>query len=89
MCAESLRIMFELFRKKHPMKPVERSSAKRGAGFQPSVTNSAFIQCPQEEQVKDSGLSPCPLRPPAAGRRKNLEFEPLSTTALILEDRPS
>ncbi|XP_032408676.1 TBC1 domain family member 12-like isoform X4 [Xiphophorus hellerii] len=33
--------------------------------------------------------SPCPQRPPAAGRRKNLEFEPLSTTALILEDRPS
>ncbi|XP_049591306.1 TBC1 domain family member 12 isoform X1 [Syngnathus scovelli] len=27
-------------------------------------------------------------RPPAAGRRKNLDFEPLSTTALILEDRP-
>lgn len=23
------------------------------------------------------------------GRRKNLEFEPLSTTALILEDRPA
>ncbi|XP_061692410.1 TBC1 domain family member 12-like [Syngnathoides biaculeatus] len=29
-----------------------------------------------------------PQRPPAAGRRKNLDFEPLSTTALILEDRP-
>ncbi|XP_016368791.1 TBC1 domain family member 12-like isoform X2 [Sinocyclocheilus rhinocerous] len=26
---------------------------------------------------------------PAQGRRKNLEFEPLSTTALILEDRPA
>ncbi|XP_048843311.1 TBC1 domain family member 12 isoform X3 [Brienomyrus brachyistius] len=26
---------------------------------------------------------------PAHGRRKNLEFEPLSTTALILEDRPA
>ncbi|XP_022604377.1 TBC1 domain family member 12-like [Seriola dumerili] len=46
-------------------------------------------QCPQEEQVNDSGMSSCPQRPPAAGRRKNLEFEPLSTTALILEDRPA
>nr|XP_006630427.1 PREDICTED: TBC1 domain family member 12 isoform X1 [Lepisosteus oculatus] len=27
--------------------------------------------------------------PPQPGRRKNLEFEPLSTTALILEDRPA
>ncbi|XP_017289761.1 TBC1 domain family member 12 [Kryptolebias marmoratus] len=42
----------------------------------------------QEEEVKDSGASSCPQRPPAAGRRKNLDFEPLSTTALILEDRP-
>lgn len=43
----------------------------------------------QEEPVKDSSVSLCPQRPLAAGRRKNLEFEPLSTTALILEDRPS
>ncbi|XP_041117070.1 TBC1 domain family member 12-like isoform X2 [Polyodon spathula] len=27
--------------------------------------------------------------PPQSARRKNLEFEPLSTTALILEDRPA
>ncbi|XP_036871633.1 TBC1 domain family member 12 isoform X4 [Manis javanica] len=27
--------------------------------------------------------------PPQSSRRKNIEFEPLSTTALILEDRPS
>ncbi|NXG59586.1 TBC12 protein, partial [Hemiprocne comata] len=27
--------------------------------------------------------------PPPSGRRKNIEFEPLSTTALILEDRPA
>ncbi|XP_069394923.1 TBC1 domain family member 12-like isoform X2 [Paralichthys olivaceus] len=59
----------------------------------PSVSNQ---QCPQEEEeeeqeeeMKDSGVSPGPERPPAAGRRKNLEFEPLSTTALILEDRPA
>ncbi|XP_041865821.1 TBC1 domain family member 12 [Melanotaenia boesemani] len=40
----------------------------------------------QEEEVD---LSSCPQRPLVAARRKNLEFEPLSTTALILEDRPS
>ncbi|KAM9803759.1 TBC1 domain family member 12-like [Neosynchiropus ocellatus] len=39
---------------------------------------------------KDCSPALSPQRPPAAGRRKkNLEFEPLSTTALILEDRPS
>ncbi|KAM6915911.1 TBC1 domain family member 12 [Xenentodon cancila] len=43
----------------------------------------------QQEEEKDSGVSSCPQRPSSAGRRKNLEFEPLSTTALILEDRPS
>ncbi|XP_068182999.1 TBC1 domain family member 12 isoform X2 [Antennarius striatus] len=40
----------------------------------------------QEEGEAEAG----PRRPPsAAARRRNLEFEPLSTTALILEDRPS
>ncbi|XP_060943856.1 TBC1 domain family member 12 isoform X2 [Limanda limanda] len=43
----------------------------------------------EDEELKDSDVSPCRERPPAAGRRKNLEFEPLSTTALILEDRPA
>ncbi|XP_042357837.1 LOW QUALITY PROTEIN: TBC1 domain family member 12 [Plectropomus leopardus] len=43
----------------------------------------------QEEGEKDSDVSSVPQLPLAAGRRKNLEFEPLSTTALILEDRPA
>ncbi|MED6235216.1 hypothetical protein ATANTOWER_020109 [Ataeniobius toweri] len=43
----------------------------------------------QEEEAKDLCASSSPQCPQAAGRRKNLEFEPLSTTALILEDRPS
>uniref|UniRef100_A0A3Q3QKX3 Rab-GAP TBC domain-containing protein n=1 Tax=Monopterus albus TaxID=43700 RepID=A0A3Q3QKX3_MONAL len=43
----------------------------------------------RDPQVKDSGVSSGPQCPLAAGRRKNLEFEPLSTTALILEDRPA
>ncbi|XP_044070253.1 TBC1 domain family member 12-like isoform X2 [Siniperca chuatsi] len=47
------------------------------------------LLCPQEEQQQDSDVSSCPQLPLAAGRRKNLEFEPLSTTALILEDRPA
>ncbi|XP_054456046.1 TBC1 domain family member 12-like [Anoplopoma fimbria] len=46
-------------------------------------------QCPEEEQEGDPDLSSGPQLPSAAGRRKNLEFEPLSTTALILEDRPA
>ncbi|KAM4729970.1 TBC1 domain family member 12 isoform 2-T2 [Anableps anableps] len=37
----------------------------------------------QEDEDRD------PQRPLAAARRRTLEFEPLSTTALILEDRPS
>ncbi|KAL1263951.1 hypothetical protein QQF64_004306 [Cirrhinus molitorella] len=39
-----------------------------------------------EARVTKSGHSPSL---PTQGRRKNLEFEPLSTTALILEDRPA
>ncbi|XP_016296417.1 TBC1 domain family member 12-like isoform X2 [Sinocyclocheilus anshuiensis] len=39
-----------------------------------------------ETKVSKSGQSPSL---PAQGQRKNLEFEPLSTTALILEDRPA
>eukprot|EP00066_Takifugu_rubripes_P012039 XP_011601305.1 PREDICTED: TBC1 domain family member 12-like isoform X1 [Takifugu rubripes] len=51
-------------------------------------------QCPQDEEDqvmgKDVGVSSCPtVILTAAGRRRNLEFEPLSTTALILEDRPA
>ncbi|XP_061646197.1 TBC1 domain family member 12-like isoform X2 [Phyllopteryx taeniolatus] len=48
----------------------------------------------KEEEGKGGELASSPTeqvspqRPPTAGRRKNLDFEPLSTTALILEDRP-
>lgn len=41
----------------------------------------------KEYQVK-VGPAPGPQVQLSAARRKNLEFEPLSTTALILEDRP-
>ncbi|XP_077437309.1 TBC1 domain family member 12-like isoform X2 [Vanacampus margaritifer] len=49
---------------------------------------------PREDAAKEGGAAASsteqvsPQRPPATGRRKNLDFEPLSTTALILEDRP-
>ncbi|XP_057704682.1 TBC1 domain family member 12-like isoform X2 [Corythoichthys intestinalis] len=43
----------------------------------------------EEEAASRSAEQVSPQRPPAVSRRKNLEFEPLSTTALILEDRPS
>ncbi|KAG9345979.1 hypothetical protein JZ751_007794 [Albula glossodonta] len=36
-----------------------------------------------------TGKAPTPPSQAQTGRRKNLEFEPLSTTALILEDRPA
>nr|XP_020462316.1 TBC1 domain family member 12-like isoform X2 [Monopterus albus] len=55
----------------------------------PARDPASTLSTQQEEQVKDSGVSSGPQCPLAAGRRKNLEFEPLSTTALILEDRPA
>ncbi|KAM9462288.1 TBC1 domain family member 12 isoform 2-T2 [Clarias gariepinus] len=42
----------------------------------------------QEYEAKAGKEAHSPLQP-THGRRKNLEFEPLSTTALILEDRPA
>ncbi|XP_067286590.1 TBC1 domain family member 12 isoform X2 [Pseudorasbora parva] len=47
---------------------------------------SKTIQQEYEAKVSKSSQSPSL---PAQGRRKNLEFEPLSTTGLILEDRPA
>ncbi|XP_055018380.1 TBC1 domain family member 12 isoform X2 [Boleophthalmus pectinirostris] len=44
---------------------------------------------PQEEQQKEPSGTPSSQSSSSSARRKNLEFEPLSTTALILEDRPS
>uniref|UniRef100_A0A8C7KYE6 TBC1 domain family member 12 n=1 Tax=Oncorhynchus kisutch TaxID=8019 RepID=A0A8C7KYE6_ONCKI len=43
----------------------------------------------QQEYPVKVGPAPGPQVQLSAARRKNLEFEPLSTTALILEDRPS
>ncbi|XP_071015385.1 TBC1 domain family member 12-like [Oncorhynchus clarkii lewisi] len=43
----------------------------------------------QKEYPVKVGPAPGPQVQLSAARRKNLEFEPLSTTALILEDRPS
>ncbi|KAK2824682.1 hypothetical protein Q5P01_021857 [Channa striata] len=66
-----------------------KTTAREGDPAKDSASSLSNKQCPQEEQVKDSDASLCPQQPLAAGRRKNLEFEPLSTTALILEDRPA
>uniref|UniRef100_G3PAP9 Rab-GAP TBC domain-containing protein n=1 Tax=Gasterosteus aculeatus aculeatus TaxID=481459 RepID=G3PAP9_GASAC len=49
----------------------------------PAIHANAYIQ------TEDAGESAGAPLPSAAARRKNLEFEPLSTTALILEDRPA
>ncbi|XP_052010192.1 TBC1 domain family member 12-like [Xyrauchen texanus] len=43
----------------------------------------------QQEYESRAGPTSGPLPQPQPMRRKNLEFEPLSTTALILEDRPA
>ncbi|XP_070697661.1 TBC1 domain family member 12 [Pempheris klunzingeri] len=63
-----------------------KTAAKEGDPTKGAVST---LSTPQEEQGTDSEVSSCSQPPPAAGRRKNLEFEPLSTTALILEDRPA
>ncbi|KAM9345471.1 TBC1 domain family member 12 [Symphorus nematophorus] len=63
-----------------------KTAAREG---DPTKDPASMLSTQQEENIKDSGASSCPQLPPAAGRRKNLEFEPLSTTALILEDRPA
>ncbi|XP_024153260.1 TBC1 domain family member 12 [Oryzias melastigma] len=59
-------------------------TAAREDDQSPDLCSAATMQ--QQEEENDSPSSQPPL---AAGRRKNLDFEPLSTTALILEDRPS
>ncbi|XP_045920290.1 TBC1 domain family member 12-like [Micropterus dolomieu] len=66
-----------------------KTGAREGDAAKDPASTSSTEECPQEEQEQVSDGSPGPQRPPAAGRRKNLEFEPLSTTALILEDRPA
>uniref|UniRef100_UPI00398E5436 TBC1 domain family member 12-like isoform X2 n=1 Tax=Pristiophorus japonicus TaxID=55135 RepID=UPI00398E5436 len=49
-----------------------------------SQKDSKTIQ--QEYEARTGRMTKTPLQ---SGRRRNLEFEPLSTTALILEDRPA
>ncbi|KAM9364712.1 TBC1 domain family member 12 [Pholidichthys leucotaenia] len=61
-----------------------KTAAREG---DPSKDPDSTVTVQQDPQQEQSSF--CPQRPPAAGRRKNLEFEPLSTTALILEDRPA
>uniref|UniRef100_A0A4W4GKJ0 Rab-GAP TBC domain-containing protein n=1 Tax=Electrophorus electricus TaxID=8005 RepID=A0A4W4GKJ0_ELEEL len=48
--------------------------------------DSRTIQQEYEAKTSKAGHSP---PQPTSGRRKNLQFEPLSTTALILEERPA
>ncbi|XP_061823648.1 TBC1 domain family member 12-like isoform X2 [Nerophis lumbriciformis] len=66
--------------------------SKRAKDSKASAHNAsgrrAFNKPREEDAAKDSAPSSTEQRPLAAGRKKNLEFEPLSTTALILEDRP-
>ncbi|XP_005743636.1 TBC1 domain family member 12-like [Pundamilia nyererei] len=66
-----------------------KTAAREGDTSKDLASTPTAEQSPQQEPMKDSSVPSCPQRPLLAGRRKNLEFEPLSTTALILEDRPS
>lgn len=54
----------------------------------PHTSEPDLLVFSQEYEARASKLDQS-LSLPAQGRRKNLEFEPLSTTALILEDRPA
>uniref|UniRef100_H3DMW5 Rab-GAP TBC domain-containing protein n=1 Tax=Tetraodon nigroviridis TaxID=99883 RepID=H3DMW5_TETNG len=72
----------------------EVDSAPSPSARQPLSSSCSNITGPQdeEEQVmgRDADLPSCPaVALTGGGRRRNLEFEPLSTTALILEDRPA
>uniref|UniRef100_A0A4W5MWW5 TBC1 domain family, member 12b n=1 Tax=Hucho hucho TaxID=62062 RepID=A0A4W5MWW5_9TELE len=51
--------------------------------------DSRTIQQEYEARAGKAGSGGTSPTQPQHGRRKNLDFEPLSTTALILEDRPS
>ncbi|XP_056152952.1 TBC1 domain family member 12 [Lampris incognitus] len=51
--------------------------------------DSKAIQQEYEARQSRSAASSSPTQHAAGRSRKNLEFEPLSTTALILEDRPA
>ncbi|XP_056147833.1 TBC1 domain family member 12-like isoform X2 [Lampris incognitus] len=78
---------------KEPKAPTQNASGWRlfgkTAARENELIKDAAFSVQQEDQVKGSGVASCPQRLLAAGRRRNLEFEPLSTTALILEDRPA
>ncbi|XP_029926818.1 TBC1 domain family member 12-like [Myripristis murdjan] len=79
---------------KEPKAPSHNATGWRlfgkAAGRENDAAKDPASSTQQEEQVKGSDAAACPQqRPLSAGRRKNLEFEPLSTTALILEDRPA
>ncbi|XP_034518861.1 TBC1 domain family member 12 isoform X2 [Ailuropoda melanoleuca] len=66
----------------------ERTSGGAGAESRPGVSDvHVNSRNTFEEYEARTGRTCKP--PPQSSRRKNFEFEPLSTTALILEDRPS
>ncbi|XP_071235554.1 TBC1 domain family member 14-like isoform X2 [Salvelinus alpinus] len=78
---------------KEPKPPSQNAPGWRLFGKVPLKENTTkdpkdSFTIQQEYQVK-VGPAPGPQVQLSAARRKNLEFEPLSTTALILEDRPS
>lgn len=57
-------------------------------GFPVTSGNKSSFCC-QEYETKSGRSGPGNPKSPRQSVRKNLDFEPLSTTALILEDRPA
>lgn len=60
-----------------------RASSRQG---QPGLE---FTPVPLSQEYEDKAGPPRKPPSPKQNVRKNLDFEPLSTTALILEDRPA
>ncbi|KAJ8264367.1 hypothetical protein GJAV_G00148330 [Gymnothorax javanicus] len=74
--------------RENPTKDARTIQQESNPGNLTSVSTPNLLSAGEYEAR--TGKAPTPLsKGQAAGRRKNLEFEPLSTTALILEDRPA
>ncbi|XP_035262240.1 TBC1 domain family member 12 isoform X2 [Anguilla anguilla] len=73
--------------RENPQKDSRTIQQESNPGNLTSVSTPNLLSAGEYEAR--TGKAPNPLSKAPAGRRKNLEFEPLSTTALILENRPA
>uniref|UniRef100_A0A8C7GDD6 TBC1 domain family, member 12b n=1 Tax=Oncorhynchus kisutch TaxID=8019 RepID=A0A8C7GDD6_ONCKI len=90
--AHSLSWLFCLVRSLFPKKQREpKGPSQNVPGWKLFGKVPARESAPKDSRTIQQVGVPAGTSPtqPQQGRRKNLEFEPLSTTALILEDRPA